>query len=222
VLGRGCRRWGRPGTGRDRDTGRWGIGGHLTGISGATGNGAGGGRLAAGARDEFADPPLFGQFQAQLRQQGGLGPVSPGRDDPERRRAACVPVAGGGEAIPGRQEEFGTVVGPGGVRGPRRAASVGGAPGGLESGWALGERGGLMPGDGEERNRMFGVSAGDQSRGYRPAPQRVLGFPVDTFKHVDVEFFRAFLHPMQSYRRWSRRRRLGVYAVDEDTPSRDN
>ena len=79
-----------------------------------------------------------------------------------------------------------------------------------------------MPGDGEERNRMFGVSAGDQNRGYRPAPQRVLGFPVDTFKHVDVEFFRGVVHPLKSYRRWSRRRRLGVYAVDEDTPSRDN
>jgi hypothetical protein len=79
-----------------------------------------------------------------------------------------------------------------------------------------------MPGDGEERNRMFGVSAGDPNRGYRPAPQRVLGFPVDTFKHVDVDFFRGLVHPVKSYRRWSRRRRLGVYAVDEDTPSQKN
>jgi hypothetical protein len=79
-----------------------------------------------------------------------------------------------------------------------------------------------MAGDGEERNRMFGVSAGDQSRGYRPAPQRVLGFPVTTFKNVDVDFFRGLVHPVKRYRRWSRRRRLGVYAVDEDTPSQNN
>jgi hypothetical protein len=79
-----------------------------------------------------------------------------------------------------------------------------------------------MPGDGEERSRMFGVPTSGQSRGYRPVPQRVLGFPVNTFKNVDVEFFRGFVHPVKSYRRWSRRRRLGVYAVDEDTPSRDD
>ena len=82
-----------------------------------------------------------------------------------------------------------------------------------------------MTGDGEERNRMFGVPASDQARQARqnrPAPQRVLGFPVDTFRNVDVDFFRGFLHPVKRYRRWSRRRRLGVYAVDEDTPSRDN
>jgi hypothetical protein len=79
-----------------------------------------------------------------------------------------------------------------------------------------------MPGDGEERNQMFGVPTGGQSREHRPAPQRVLGFPVDTFKNVDVDFFRGFVHPVKTYRRWSRRRRLGVYAVDEDTPSRES
>ncbi|HEY0717784.1 MAG TPA: hypothetical protein VGD68_09230 [Streptosporangiaceae bacterium] len=79
-----------------------------------------------------------------------------------------------------------------------------------------------MAGDGEERNRTFGVPVGGQSREYRPAPQRVLGFPVDTFRNADVEFFRGFRHPVQTYRRWLRRRRLGVYAVDEDTPSRDS
>ena len=39
----------------------------------------------------------------------------------------------------------------------------------------------------------------------------MLGFPVDTFKHVDVEFFRAFVHPMRSYRRW-----IGVLAMVND------
>jgi hypothetical protein len=47
-------------------------------------------------------------------------------------------------------------------------------------------------------------------------PQHALGLPVDWFGGVDVEFFRSFLHPRKAYRRWSRRRRLGAYAVDDD------
>jgi hypothetical protein len=78
-----------------------------------------------------------------------------------------------------------------------------------------------MPNDREESRRMFGVPADQSARQNRPAPQRVLGFPVDTFKNVDVDFFRGLLHPVRGYRRWSRRRRLGAYAVDEDTPGRD-
>ena len=79
----------------------------------------------------------------------------------------------------------------------------------------------LMPSDHEGSRRVFGVPANAPARQNGPAPQRVLGFPVDTFKNVDVEFFRGLLHPVKSYRRWSRRRRLGAYAVDEDTPGRD-
>ena len=82
-----------------------------------------------------------------------------------------------------------------------------------------------MPGKGEQSTLMFGVARNGpgqaQARANRPEPQRVLGFPVTVFRCVDVEFFRGFVHPVKAYRRWSRRRRLGVYAVDEDTPSRD-
>ena len=77
-----------------------------------------------------------------------------------------------------------------------------------------------MPGDGQGSNRMFGGPRGPEARANRPEPQRVLGFPVTMFSHVDTEFFRGFVHPVKTYRRWSRRRRLGAYAVDEDTPSR--
>ncbi len=74
-----------------------------------------------------------------------------------------------------------------------------------------------MPGDHEEPNRIFGVSAGGRAQ-QRREPQRVLGFSQELFAGVDVDFFRGLLHPVKSYRRWSRRRRLGAYAVDDDTP----
>ena len=77
-----------------------------------------------------------------------------------------------------------------------------------------------MPSDHDEQRRVFGVPTGGSGRPERYEPQRVLGFPVTIFANVDVEFFRGFLHPVKSVRRWSRRRRLGAYAVDEDTPSR--
>jgi hypothetical protein len=79
-----------------------------------------------------------------------------------------------------------------------------------------------MPGDHEESSRMFGVPTGGQSRQQRREPQRVLGFSQDMFAHVDVDFFRGLLHPVKSYRRWSRRRRLGAYAVDDDDTPRRN
>lgn len=52
------------------------------------------------------------------------------------------------------------------------------------------------------------------------AQQHVLGLPRDWFSQVDTEFFRSFLHPVKGYRRWSRRRRLGAYAVDDDDTGR--
>ncbi len=78
-----------------------------------------------------------------------------------------------------------------------------------------------MPGDHNEPNRMFGVSRGGSARQQGREPQRVLGFSVDMFAHVDQDFFRGLVHPIKRYRRWSRRRRLGAYAVDDDTPSRN-
>jgi hypothetical protein len=77
-----------------------------------------------------------------------------------------------------------------------------------------------MSGGGRENDRVFGVPVGREARASRPEPQRVLGFPVAVAQSVDTEFFRGFVHPVRAYRRWSRRRRLGAYAVDEDTPSR--
>jgi hypothetical protein len=78
-----------------------------------------------------------------------------------------------------------------------------------------------MPADGQGGNRMFGGLRGPEARANRPEPQRVLGFPVTMFGTVDTEFFRGFLRPVKAYRRWSRRRRLGAYAVDDDTPGRN-
>jgi hypothetical protein len=79
-----------------------------------------------------------------------------------------------------------------------------------------------MAGNGQDGNRMFGVPVSREARANQPAPQRVLGFPVTMFSNVDTEFFRGFVHPVKAYRRWSRRRRLGAYAVDDDTPSRNS
>ncbi len=78
-----------------------------------------------------------------------------------------------------------------------------------------------MPGNAEEPKRVFGLPGGqDRYRPPRREPQRVLGFPVDWFGGVDVEFFRSFVHPIRAYRRWDRRRRLGAYALDEDVDRR--
>jgi len=79
-----------------------------------------------------------------------------------------------------------------------------------------------MPGDNQEPNRMFGAPTGRPARPERYAPNRVLGFPTDVFANVDVDFFRGLVHPVKRVKRWNRRRRLGAYAVDEDTPSRNS
>jgi hypothetical protein len=78
-----------------------------------------------------------------------------------------------------------------------------------------------MPSDNQEPNRMFGAPTGGASQPRRYEPNRVLGFPTDMFNRVDVDFFRGLVHPVKSIKRWNRRRRLGAYAVDEDTPSRN-
>jgi hypothetical protein len=46
-----------------------------------------------------------------------------------------------------------------------------------------------------------------------------MGFPVDTFSGIDLEWLRPLAHRIREYRRWLRRRRLGPYAIDEDEPS---
>jgi hypothetical protein len=48
--------------------------------------------------------------------------------------------------------------------------------------------------------------------------QHVLGVPVDWFGPVDSDWLRSLAHPIRGYQRWAQRRRLGIYAVDEDEP----
>jgi hypothetical protein len=66
------------------------------------------------------------------------------------------------------------------------------------------------------RNRIRPASQGDpQGR----EPQRALGIPISQLG-VDIDFFRSLLHPIRGYRRWSRRRRLGPYALDDEDTGR--
>ncbi len=76
-----------------------------------------------------------------------------------------------------------------------------------------------MAGDREERNRVLGMSTGE-NRQLRPRDeqQRVLGFPVDSFGPADRERFGSLAHPVRAYKQWARRRRLGPYLTDEDEP----
>ncbi len=88
-----------------------------------------------------------------------------------------------------------------------------------------------MAGDEYEPNRVLGfpvtrdprAKQAAQDRGPKPRqdrePQRMMGFPVDWFGPVDGEWVESLAHPVRTYRRWLRRRRLGPYAIDEDEPS---
>jgi hypothetical protein len=86
-----------------------------------------------------------------------------------------------------------------------------------------------MSGDNYEPNRVLGFpqrrkphAGQDREPDARQdrEPQRVMGFPVDWFGPVlDGEWAESLAHPVRTYRRWLRRRRLGPYAMDEDEPS---
>jgi hypothetical protein len=84
-----------------------------------------------------------------------------------------------------------------------------------------------MSGDNYEPNRVLGFpqrrkphAGQDHDPTPYREPQRVMGFPVDWFGPVlDGEWVESLAHPVRTYRRWLRRRRLGPYAVDEDEPS---
>jgi hypothetical protein len=45
-----------------------------------------------------------------------------------------------------------------------------------------------------------------------------MGFPADIFEGVNLDGLRSLVHPVQGYKRWARRRRLGPYAADENKP----
>jgi hypothetical protein len=68
--------------------------------------------------------------------------------------------------------------------------------------------------DQEERNKVFGMPRGADP--HAEEPQRVLGVPVDWYGPVDWGWLRSVRHPINAYKRWTLRRRLGPYAPDHD------
>jgi hypothetical protein len=77
-----------------------------------------------------------------------------------------------------------------------------------------------VAGDREEPNRVLGMPR--QKGPHAPQgeeQQRVLGAPADWFGPVDRDWIRSLAHPIRSYKRWLRHRRLGPYAVDDERRS---
>jgi hypothetical protein len=73
--------------------------------------------------------------------------------------------------------------------------------------------------DRDEPKRVFGMPRQtDRQARYDEEEQRVLGVPADWFGPVDRDWLRSLAHPVRSYKRWLRHRRLGPYALDEDEP----
>lgn len=72
----------------------------------------------------------------------------------------------------------------------------------------------------EEPQRVMGIPVRDLGPHARRSeePQRVMGFPVDSLGPAERERLRSLAHPIRTYKRWVRRRRLGPYATDEDEP----
>ena len=77
----------------------------------------------------------------------------------------------------------------------------------------------------EEPNRVLGFSVG--ATGPRRdrsdyEEQHVLGFPASWFDDINVEPLRWLVHPIQQYRRWSRRRRASeAGGADEREPDQE-
>jgi hypothetical protein len=70
-----------------------------------------------------------------------------------------------------------------------------------------------------EPNRVLGVPrTRDSPARQGEEPQRVMGMPVDWLGRVDRDATWSLAHPVQGYRRWKLRRRLGPYAPDDDGP----
>jgi len=73
-----------------------------------------------------------------------------------------------------------------------------------------------MTGNGEERNRVLGLSVGRGGRPGQYEEQHVMGFPASWFDNVNVDPLFWLVHPIREYRRWARRRRQGPYIPGED------
>jgi hypothetical protein len=75
---------------------------------------------------------------------------------------------------------------------------------------------------GEEPQHVMGIPVRDLGphASQDEEPQRVMGFPVGSFgpETAGLEWLRSLAHPVRTYKRWARRRRLGPYATDEDEP----
>jgi hypothetical protein len=74
-----------------------------------------------------------------------------------------------------------------------------------------------MRDDDYEPNRVFGMPR-TTSRNARQGeePQRAMGLPAEWFGPLDPRLAKAVKHPVRAYRQWRLRRRLGIYAPDDD------
>ncbi|HMK99261.1 MAG TPA: hypothetical protein VK428_03650 [Acidimicrobiales bacterium] len=73
-----------------------------------------------------------------------------------------------------------------------------------------------MPAEPGERRHVLGFRAGPNANRRRPRSlARPGGGSNWIYGPVDRAFFRAVVHPLRSFRRWRRHRRLGPYDVED-------
>jgi hypothetical protein len=81
---------------------------------------------------------------------------------------------------------------------------------------------GRHAGQDEQPQRVLGMPVRDLGPHARrdEEPQRVMGFPIDSLGPGPAGrgWLLSLAHPVRTYKRWVRRRRLGPYATDQDEP----